>query len=367
MEKTCNEANKIFILAPAGIVTGGVELLHQLCNVLRNNKKEAYIVYSGDASHEIPMDYKKYNIQLADNIEDDNNNILILPEVSFDKFCEVEHIRVIVWWLSVDNYFLHFYGSFFDNYRYNPIYAFKRLLRENFNRIFLRQKYQKYSIKKIKQCRNIILHAYQSEYANHFLMKNGILNTVHLGDYINDDYIFDDYLINKKTNSIIYNPKKGINFTKKLIKASPALNWIPIENMTRAQVKETMRAAKLYVDFGYHPGKDRMPREAAMCGCCIITGKLGAAGFKEDLAIDETKYKFNQKNSDIPKIIQTIHYTLDNYNSVVSDFTGYREKISREKNEFEQDTLKILKLEKLYGGGKCRVISFYTAPSTLCA
>lgn len=137
--------------------------------------------------------------------------------------------------------------------------------------------------------------------------------------------------------------------------------------MTRAQVKETMRAAKLYVDFGYHPGKDRMPREAAMCGCCIITGKLGAAGFKEDLAIDETKYKFNQKNSDIPKIIQTIHYTLDNYNSVVSDFTGYREKISREKNEFEQDTLKILKLEKLYGGGKCRVISFYTAPSTLCA
>ena len=38
MEKTCNEANKIFILSPAGIVTGGVELLHQLCNVLGGTK-----------------------------------------------------------------------------------------------------------------------------------------------------------------------------------------------------------------------------------------------------------------------------------------------------------------------------------------
>ena len=27
----------------------------------------------------------------------------------------------------------------------------------------------------------------------------------------------------------------------------------------------------IYLDFGYHPGKDRMPREAALFNNCIIT------------------------------------------------------------------------------------------------
>ena len=30
---------------------------------------------------------------------------------------------------------------------------------------------------------------------------------------------------------------------------------------------------KLYIDFGGFPGKDRLPREAVMHDCCIITGK----------------------------------------------------------------------------------------------
>lgn len=30
----------------------------------------------------------------------------------------------------------------------------------------------------------------------------------------------------------------------------------------------TMRKAKVYIDFGFHPGKDRIPREAVMCGAC---------------------------------------------------------------------------------------------------
>jgi len=42
---------------------------------------------------------------------------------------------------------------------------------------------------------------------------------------------------------------------------------------------------KLYVDFGKHPGKDRMPREAAVHGCCIITGRRGAAGNPFDIPI----------------------------------------------------------------------------------
>ncbi len=41
-----------------------------------------------------------------------------------------------------------------------------------------------------------------------------------------------------------------------------------------------MRKAKLYIDFGYHPGKERMPREACLLDCCLIIGKDGSAKYK---------------------------------------------------------------------------------------
>lgn len=73
--------------------------------------------------------------------------------------------------------------------------------------------------------------------------------------------------------------KKGIKFTKKLIDKSIGIKWIPIENMTTQQVKSLLGNSKVYVDFGNHPGKDRFPREAAIMGCCVITGKRGVQSF----------------------------------------------------------------------------------------
>lgn len=54
-----------------------------------------------------------------------------------------------------------------------------------------------------------------------------------------------------------------------------------------------MSKSKVYIDFGNHPGKDRIPREAAISGCIVITGKRGAAAFAEDVCIPET-YKFDE-------------------------------------------------------------------------
>lgn len=360
-----NRDSKIYILAPAGVVTGGVELLHQLCDVLNANTLNANIFYTGSSPHEIPQEYRKYNIKLTPDIEDNENNVLVLPEVSFDAIENIKNIQVLVWWLSVDNYFYHFYGSFTDNLRFNTVFCIKRLIRETVNKFLFRKPYPKFSLSKIRNSERIICHAYQSEYANYFLHKNGINNTVHLGDYINDDYVLFDGSKQKK-DIIIYNPKKGIRFTKKLIKASPDLTWVPIQNMNRSQVKEVMDTAKVYVDFGYHPGKDRMPREAALCGCCIITGKLGAAGFFEDIAIDDSKYKFNQSRADIPLIIKRIRSVLLDFDTITHDFDNYREKIRSEKAEFEQDAVKLMRIQN-GGGYNCRVVCHNTAFFRLCA
>lgn len=335
---------KIYAYVPAGIVTGGVELMHQLVDVINSNGGNAFIVYYGEKKHEIPNDYRKYNLKLSDEIEDNNNNILVLPEANIQGVKQFKNIQIMIWWMSVDNYFLHYQASLFGTFNYFLRYGFVHALKCVIRQI-IHYKNNIFSISQIRRAKNIICNAYQSEYAAYFLKKNGITNIYPLKDYINEEYIYNNSIENKD-DIVLYNPKKGLKFTKKLIRNARDINWIPIQNMTRSQVKDLMSRAKLYIDFGYHPGKDRMPREAAMCGCCIITGKLGAAGFFGDLAINEDNYKFNQHRRDIPIIIQKIKYVLNNYEKEVLNFSDYRKRISQEKEEFEKSALELFICEK---------------------
>ena len=39
------------------------------------------------------------------------------------------------------------------------------------------------------------------------------------------------------------------------------------------------------MDFGFHPGQDRLPREAALLKNCIITNREGSAAFYKDVPI----------------------------------------------------------------------------------
>jgi len=64
--------------------------------------------------------------------------------------------------------------------------------------------------------------------------------------------------------------------------------------MPREEVIKLLQKAKVYIDFDYHPRKDRLPREAAILGCCVITRKRGSAKFFEDVPIPD-EYKFEDK------------------------------------------------------------------------
>lgn len=333
-----NSDTKIFIYCPAGVVTGGAELLHQLCDVLNRNGRNAYIVYFGDKSHEIPHDYEKYQIELSNSVIDESNNVIVLYEGIFEKALLIKKAQILFWWLSVDHFFITQtdYLSLRDYYKWNPKYAFKVLFKRMFS---LKNRHLSYSIEMLKKRGT---HAYQSEYAKDFLLKQGIKNLVSLKDYINLEYL-QDVNFNHRENIILYNPKKGIKFTLRLMAAAPELNWTPIQDMSRKEVLALMRRSKLYIDFGYHPGKDRLPREAAINGCCIITGKRGSAGFHLDVPISDN-YKFNQNSTDVKKIITCIHNILDKYNSEIKNFEFYRSCILKEKDEFNNDTLKVFNI-----------------------
>jgi len=142
---------------------------------------------------------------------------------------------------------------------------------------------------------------------------------------------------------VLYNPKKGFEFTKKLIERAKHIDFLPLENMSREQLVNVFNRSKLYIDFGYHPGKDRLPREVALNGCCVITGMRGSARFFEDVPLANV-FKFDEKAAGVDSIIARIDDVLANYEKIIPKYDFYRTQILSEKEIFEEQVRRIFKV-----------------------
>lgn len=328
--------SKIYVQCPRSVQSGGAELLHQLVSLLRDNGREAYIVYyEGKDKDTVPSEYKKYNIAIADTIEDCSHNISVLYESLFYQAAETTKTQKILWWLSVDNFYRcgTDYLKILEIARWSKTLAFEIFIRRLGNLVLRGRNLFKGKMD-IKDFSKLdVLSAYQSEYAQHFLQTNGFREMVPLKDYINVDHCIG-FDVEGREDIILYNPKKGFDFTRKLINAAPDIQWIALENMSREQLIEVMKRAKIYIDFGNHPGKDRLPRECAMNGLCVVTGSRGSAKYFEDVWI-ENRYKFDESNAKVSDIASRLRSILRNYRHDINDFRYYRSQISKEKMEFE--------------------------------
>lgn len=338
---------KIYVHCPGGLVTGGAELLHQLVSILNDNGKSAFIVYYGNKEYTIPSDYGNYNIKTATHIIDDPQNIEVIFEGRFDLIRNNSKIQKILWWLSVDNFFYcsKSFLAISDLFRFSKRMALQSTIRR-FGKAILKGKTE-YLINpiSIKELRGIhCVNCYQSVYAQSFLYRNNFKEILPLKDFINSEHDFKKVDLSKKEDLVLYNPKKGYEFTKKLIAFSPNINWVPLTGMTRSELIDIVKRAKVYIDFGYHPGKDRLPRECAMNGCCIITGYKGSAAFYEDVMIP-CDYKFKDSRKSIPSIIKRINWTLSNYDTAINDFEEYRKTIRNEESEFHREVSRLFGYE----------------------
>lgn len=340
---------KIFVPCPANVVTGGAELLHQLVDYLNNHGRDAYVVYFGEninvCSVAVPKDYSNYNIKQAETVEDAAHNVEVIYEGIFSTVHNHPHTQKVLWWLSVDNFYICSGNNLFplDFIGYDNKYAWKRYTRRLVKSIlhFRNDFEETFSIRELSNLDAV--NAYQSEYAQWWLEKHHFPNVLPLKDYINTDHC-QDFDTTLKEDIVLYNPKKGFEFTKKLLAAAPDIKWIPLQGMSRSQLIEVLKKAKVYIDFGYHPGKDRLPRECAMNGCCVITGKRGSAAFFEDVSVTE-KYKFDERIAKLEDIISTIRWTLQNYETAIDDFQYYRASIAYEKEEFESQIRKLFLIQ----------------------
>jgi hypothetical protein len=319
----------IYITCPANFATGGPYLLHQLAYKLIQLGYNAKMFYLTESINEDPVHefYADMKIPYSLEIENNYSNLIVIPETFTNLIFKYENIQKVIWWLSVDN--------FLESDNKKPSFSTKR---------FLGLKKERYYYNFQKKPKHF--HWVQSFYAERFLKSKGISNIKYLSDYLND--IFIDEVKNIKFDStnkediISYNPKKGYEVTKILIEKTPHLKWVPIENMTPNEVKELLLKSKIYIDFGHHPGKDRIPREAAICGCIVITNTKGSAVFFEDVSIPD-QYKIEYSHEDETKIVELLETCLSDYDVKLKDFEFYKNKIINEEIRFNQDLEAIIK------------------------
>ena len=76
-----------------------------------------------------------------------------------------------------------------------------------------------------------------------------------------------------------------------------------------------------YIDFGPHPGMDRLPREATLAGCVVITNREGAANFDEDVPLP-SEFKFSKFNVD--KIYSLIIECCTKHDEYASKMDKYK-------------------------------------------
>lgn len=296
-----------YIVCPAKIQSGGPELAHQMCCELNKLGKNAYMYYAESNRLEpvdvdAPQKYLKYKTTHITDIREVENgdNIVIVPEAATAWISGIKNCKKALWWMSVDNY----------------IHNTKE--------------------KDLPQIREYVdIHLVQSKYAYEYVKNTvGVSEDkiMYVSDYIGEKYLLDIPEV-KRMNIALYNPKKGLERIKPVIEnTSDFLKWIPLINLSEEDMIAYMHISKIYVDFGNHPGKDRIPREAAACGCCVVTNRRGSATYYEDVSIPD-KYKIDDERN-IIMISNVLYKICTDYNNVHKDFNDYREKIFNEKEKF---------------------------------
>jgi hypothetical protein len=311
---------KILVVCPAGAVTGGPEALHQLVAHMNSLELPAYMCYLPfNKTAEAPNPYKHYKT-LSAPYEDSIGNLIVFPEVDPMPALKVQNAQAALWWLSLEN--------FLERRHVSPMYDKIRYLKRVIQR--RRPWGGAQGLKKL-------LHFSQTEHSSQYLRSCGI-TPVPLIDSINEDFLTGRYLdrIDHKQDIILYNPTKGWRVTSKLIRTFPDWKFEPLKGLNREQLSNKLYQAKLYIDFGHHPGRDRMPREAAMHGCCLITGQLGSAGNAIDLPIPSV-YKLDSNSSQfIESFGKITSQIFTDFSQHYAAFDPYRKWLQDEPRIFKE-------------------------------
>lgn len=281
--------------------TGGPEAYHQYCDMSRMLGYDAYMFYHDAPSNDAPCLYtEKYvNLVRATTIEDSPSNALFIPEIFSIRHVlsqlGLKNVRVVLTWLSFD----------------------------------LGASIAEHNLSFEGTTAGAAIHTFQSAYARDMVGRivarmSGLTcpPMFNLGDYIHDSYVLQGWDKESKKAMVAYNPRKD-GITQRVCEGNN-IPCIAIQNMSYDTVIQSLKACKVYVDCGSHPGMDRIPREAASLGCVVITNRCGSARYYDDVPI-------SLKCDTITELGVHLNYALNHYEEALDSQDKYRKMIHKQK------------------------------------
>lgn len=308
---------KVHVLCPANSVTGGPEALHQFVDAGQRLGYDMAMVYlPEDDPDPTPEVFRMYRPRVVPGIVDAPDSVVVVPETGTLQLLELRHATRVLWWLSVEHFLMRAEG----------LRQAQGLARSPLDFVF--------------DPRFGLVHLAQSEYARQFVERKGA-SALMLTDYVRDEIVERARGLRDgaKENIVAYNPKKGLAFTQQLMAATPPeIRWVPIENMSPAEVAQLLGRAKVYVDFGPHPGRDRIPREAALCGCVVITNTQGSAGNGIDVPIP-ADCKYDERHPlTVPQVVQHLQLAMQQHPQMSARLADYRQWIEDHRRAFLEES-----------------------------
>lgn len=263
--------------------TGGTWALAQLGSLMR------------DAGH-------KVTVTLPGESISGGVDVIIAPEIALEKLCTVRGPVRVLWWLSVDHAYWHpRRDQLYDQIGPRMLDLVDAIARRRLNAL-LRDSGQR-----------DILHAVQSEYARSHIRRVLDVEPLMLTDFLTDlDTLAAPAELQMRARCVAYNPAKGLPTTQRAIRALDGIaTFQPLQALTHAETIELLKGCLIYLDLGEHPGRDRLPREAAVAGCVVLVGKRGAAANNIDIPIpDEYKlpvpWRFKKADPVVRRICDVI-------------------------------------------------------------
>ncbi len=319
----------VLIFCPE-VKTGGPEALHQLAYRIACHGGTAHMVYyapfsrievtdgvircHADASP-MPAHFAQYHPKVLSAIKPTAETLIIFPEPlsHFAAKSDVVYQRAL-WWLSLDN-----------GLPQNP-----NLGEADYRRQFF--------------ANANLVHFYQSDYAREFLHGSATARYHPLSDYTDPEFVCrsliasDNPPIAARGKTICFFPNKGADLARRFIDSRSALpadvDFVPIRDMSKAQVRDTLFAARLYIDFGHHPGKDRVPREAAIAGAVVLLREAGAARYFLDHPLP-AEYRFTDDDVASGALHEKVAAILDDPARHFAPHRFYRDAILIERERFD--------------------------------
>lgn len=302
----------VYILAPLGIQTGGPEALYQLADALNQLGQPAALVpWRGTESARAVSDYAHYDAPVVEFYEDSSDTAVVIPEFIAGEVELVTRSTVFLWWLSVDN------ASRLRTASMGPSPSGSQDLGD-----FPRSDH--------------LFHLTQSAYAWNFVRYRYGYRTTMLSDYVSVTPLQGDDTSGRDARRIAVNPAKGSAHLEWALRNLQGFDFVPLQQMDRAGVVAALRTCGAYLDLGPHPGKDRLPREASLCGCVTIVGVRGAAAHWLDVPVP-AHHKvtlYGDGSSDVARVLGAFCQDRERF---WDEQSYYRSIIAGEKTRFREE------------------------------